>query len=136
MGLFDRFKKKKEAPLSGESLKWNKMFSLWSEGDLPSPYSELVGYYGEIPSGGHPCYFDNTAGTYDLEKTVEILVENLPEKLSENLKEAYAFYVRSLSEDDEAACEELYKKMYECDIVYDKNQGLLEAALQEYANTL
>lgn len=136
MGFFDKIKKKKEATLSEDAIRWNKMFELWSNGDLPSPYSELVGYYGEIAGEGHPCYFDNTAGTYDLEKTVEILAENLPEKLSENLKEAYAFYVRSLSEDDEAACEELYKKMYECDIVYDKNQGLLEAVLQEYANTL
>lgn len=136
MGFFDKFKKKKEATLSEDAIRWNKMFELWSNGDLPSPYSELVGYYGEVSGEGHYCYFDNTAGTYDLEKTVEILAENLPEKLSGNLKEAYALYVRSLSEDDEEASDRLHSEMYECDVVYDKHQGLLEVMLQEYANTL
>ncbi len=136
MGFFDRFKKKKEVPLTEEALKWNKMLNLWSNGELPSPYSELVGYYGEVIGEGHPCYFDNTAGTYDLKKTIEILIENLPEKLSENLKEAYELYTRSLAEEDDAVCEKLYEKMYRCDVVYEENQSLLEKVLQEYADTL
>ena len=136
MGFFDKLKKKKEVPLSEDAIKWNKMFELWSDGELLSPYSELVGYYGEVAGEGHYCYFDNTAGTYDLEKTVEILVGNLPEKLSKNLKEAYGLYVYSLSEEDDSACEKLCEKIYECDVEYEKNQGLLEAVLQEYANTL
>ena len=47
MGLFDIFKKKK-VEFTEEQLKWNKMWELWTEGKVKSPYFELMTYQSEI----------------------------------------------------------------------------------------
>ncbi len=49
MGLFDIFKKKK-VELTEEQQKWNKMWELWTEENVESPYSELMTYQRNIIS--------------------------------------------------------------------------------------
>lgn len=136
MGLFDVFKKKKPVELSPEAMKWNRMFDMWSDGKLDSPYNELVGYYGEVLNGGHYFYFSNTECNDDLEKVVSILTGNLPEILRENLVKAYGFYKQIEKEPNEENAERLCKELYAYDIFYEENEKLLEAMLQEYANSL
>ena len=43
MCIFKLFKKRKYV-LSKEDQKWNKMWSLWTEGQVKSPYAELMTY--------------------------------------------------------------------------------------------
>lgn len=136
MGIFDRFKKKKPEQLSTEALNWNRLFELWSEGKLASPYNELVGYYSEISGDGHGFYFMNMEGNEDSENTVNILTANLPEILKNNLEKAYELYRHMENETDEAKAEQLSKELYQCDVFYAENEKLLEATLQEYANSL
>lgn len=59
MGLFNIFKKTKQQ-------KWNKMWELWSEGKIASPYAELMTYQSEVNNGGHNQYFTNVENTSDL----------------------------------------------------------------------
>ena len=54
MALFDLFKKNPR--LTQEQLKWNKMWELWVEGKVESPYAELMTYQSEINNGGHGQY--------------------------------------------------------------------------------
>ncbi len=65
MSLFDFFKKKK-VELTEEQLKWNKMWELWTEEKVASPYAELMTYQSEINNGGHDQYFSNVENTGDL----------------------------------------------------------------------
>ena len=69
MGLFDFFKKKK-VELTEEQLKWNKMWELWAEEKVASPYSELMTYQSEINNGGHSQYFTNIKNVSDIQKEV------------------------------------------------------------------
>ena len=50
--MFGLFKKKK-VKLTEKELKWNKLWELWAEGHIDSPYSELMTYQSEINNGGH-----------------------------------------------------------------------------------
>ncbi len=127
------FKKifKKKHKLTEANLKWNKMCDMYGEGTLPSPYYEMFDYDSGIQGEGHYCYFDNCGD--DLNKIIDVLMNNLPSVLKENLKKAYDCYNRleneSALEDDENAIEK-------CNSVYYSNEELIKNILQEYANTL
>ena len=132
MGLFDIFKKKK-VKLTEEQLKWNKMWELWTEEKVKSPYFELMTYQGEINNGGHSQYFCNVENASDLKKEMTVLEEILTPILSENLQKAYkAHLILEEKEDDEKA-EEI---LDQCDNVFYENEEQINRILQEYANTL
>ena len=76
MGLFDIFKKKK-VELTEEQLKWNKMWELWTEEKVESPYAELMTYQSEINNGGHCQYFSNVENVSDLPKEIFELDEQV-----------------------------------------------------------
>lgn len=63
MGFFNIFKKKnkkeKTVVLSQEDLQWNKMWDMWVEFEIESPYFKLMEYLNGINNGGHYCHFDN-----------------------------------------------------------------------------
>jgi len=106
--FFNLFKKKKEEelPLTEEDKKWNKMWDLWSDGEIESPYNELMTYQSEVNNGGHDQYFLNTSDNSDIEKELNALYEILPEEAKENLKKAYKAYLKlEENEDDEEAQE-------------------------------
>lgn len=99
-------KKKKELPLTEEDKKWNKMWDLWSDDEIESPYNELMTYQSEVNNGGHDQYFLNTSDNSDIEKELNALYEILPEEAKENLKKAYKAYLKlEENEDDEEAQE-------------------------------
>jgi len=132
MGLFDIFKKKK-VELTEEQLRWNKMWDLWVEGKVDSPFSELMEYQSQVNNGGHDQYFTNVENTGDLQKEMSALEQILSEKLNSNLKRAYkAYLVLEEKEGDEKAEETLEQ----CDDVFYENEEEINQALKEYASNL
>ena len=132
MGLFDIFKKKK-IELTEEQLRWNKMWDLWVEGKVDSPFAELMEYQSQVNNGGHDQYFTNVENTGDLQKEMSALEQILSEKLNSNLKRAYkAYLVLEEKEGDEKAEETLEQ----CDDVFYENEEQINHALEEYASKL
>ena len=129
MGLFDIFKKKK-AELTEEQLKWNKMWELWTEEKVDSPYAELMTYQSEINNGGHDQYFTNVENTSDLNKEISALEQILSAELKNNLNKAYkAYLILEKKEEDEEAEETLEQ----CDDIFYENEEEINRLLEEYA---
>ena len=129
MGLFDIFKKKK-VELTEEQLKWNKMWKLWTEKKVDSPYAELMTYQSEINNGGHDQYFTNVENISDLNKEISALEQILSAELKNNLNKAYkAYLILEKKEEDEEAEETLEQ----CDDVFYENEEEINRLLEEYA---
>ena len=127
MSLFNLFKKKQ--PI--EELKWNKMWDLWAEEKIASPYAELMTYESEINNGGHMQFFDNVSNTSDLPQTISVLFTVLTGVLKQNLEKAYNAYLEF--EDDEDTLDEI---LDECDNVFYDNENDVEIILKECAKTI
>ena len=54
--------------LNKEQLQWNKMWDLWVEGEVDSPYAELMEYQSQVNNGGHDQYFINVDNNGNLKK--------------------------------------------------------------------
>ena len=129
MGLFGRSRKTKNK-LSEEHLKWNKMWELWVEGKVDSPYAEMMTYQSEINNGGHDQYFVNVENTGDLQKEMSALEKILSPKLNNNLQKAYeAYLVLEEKEEDEKA----EGVLEQCDDVFYENEEEINRLLEEYA---
>jgi tetratricopeptide (TPR) repeat protein len=129
MGLFDIFKKKK-VELTEEQLKWNKMWELWTEEKVDSPYAELMTYQSEINNGGHDQYFTNVENISDLNKEISALEQILSAELKNNLNKAYkAYLILEKKEEDEEAEETLEQ----CDDIFYENEEEINRLLEEYA---
>ena len=132
MGLFNIFKKKK-VELTEEQQKWNKMWELWTEEKVETPYAELMTYQSEINNGGHSQYFTNVENIGDLQKEMSALEQILSKKLGTNLKKAYkAYLILEENEDDEKSEETLEQ----CDDVFYENEEEINYALEEYASKI
>lgn len=131
-GFFkDRKKSKKE--LTEKEVRWNKMWDLWVQGEIPSPYNELMSYQSEVNNGGHDQYFLNTGKICDITKELSALSQILPHKLTENLNEAYrAYLVLEKDEDDEKA----EAVLENCDEVFFKNEQEITDILEKYCETM
>ena len=130
MGFFDLFKAK-NTDLTEEQRKWNKMWDMWVEGQVDSPYAELMTYQSEINNGGHDQYFTNVENTGDLQKEIMVLRNVLSPKLNENLKKAYEAYVILEEKDEDEQAEEA---LSQCDDVFYENEDEVNCILEEYAD--
>lgn len=131
MSFWDLFRKKK-VQLTEEQLKWNKMWELWVDGAVHSPYGELMTYQSEVNNGGHAQYFDNVQNVGDLEKEMSALQQILSEKLRSNLLEAYrAHLVLEEKEDEQAEA-----ILEQCDDVFYENESEINRALEGYASEI
>ena len=130
MGLFDLFKTK-NTDLTEEQRKWNKMWDMWVEGQVDSPYAELMTYQSEINNGGHDQYFTNVENTGDLQKEIMVLRNVLSPKHNENLKKAYEAYVILEEKDEDEQAEEA---LSQCDDVFYENEDEVNCILEEYAD--
>ena len=128
MGLFDFFKNKK-TELTEEQLKWNKMWEMWANEQVDSPYAELMTYQSEINNGGHSQYFTNVSNTNDLKKEMLSLETILPSQLRETLKKAYEAYLVLEGNDDEKS-EQIIEQ---CDDRFYENEEEINRILKEYA---
>lgn len=129
MGLPDLFRKKKVG-LTEDQLKWDKMWELWTEGQVASPYAELMTYQSEINNGGHDQYFHNVGNTGDLQKEMSALKSVLSATLQSNLQTAYEAYLAlEDNEEDENAAETLGR----CDDIFYEYEEDINRALESYA---
>ncbi len=127
------FFKKKKVELTEDQLKWNKMWDLWTDGEVESPYAELMTYQSEINNGGHSQYFCNIENNDDLSKEMSALENILSDNLIDNLHKAYkAYLILEENEDDEKA-EEI---MEQCDDTFYENEKEINNKLQEYADKI
>ena len=129
MGLLG-FLKKKKVMLTEEQCKWNKMWDLWSEEKVDSPYGQLMTYQSEINNGGHDQYFTNVENTSDLQKEISVLETILPVKHRSNFQTAHKAYM-ALEEDERAA-----ETLEQCDNVFWENEDELNRILESYAATI
>ena len=143
MGLFNLFKKKKDASteekpeknaiLTEDNLKWDKMWDLWVDGAAASPYAELMTYQGEINNGGHDQYFTNVENTGDLRKEMAALEQILSSKLKNNLAKAHKAYLVLEEKEDDTDAKEILER---CDAVFYQNEQEINEILKEYASTI
>ena len=137
MGLFDIFKKKSapaksaETTLPPETLKWNKMWDMWADGQIESPYQDLMTYQSEVNNGGHSQFFFNVENTGDVNAVVKENMSILPEVHKRNLEEAYSAYKKYNDVDDDKMDEILDN----CDDVFYENEELINKVLEKYAET-
>lgn len=136
--LFDIFRRKKKNALDDTSLteenkQWNKMWDLWANGEIQSPYNELMTYQSEVNNGGHGQYFVNTENTSDLLKEMSGLNSILSDTLKENLKIAYEAHL--LLEQDETN-EEAEAVLEKCDDVFFQNEKDINAILESFCKQI
>lgn len=136
--LFDIFRRKKKNALDDNSLteenkQWNKMWDLWANGEIQSPYNELMTYQSEINNGGHGQYFVSTENTSDLLKEMSGLNSILSDTLKENLKTAYEAHL--LLEQDETN-EEAEAVLEKCDDVFFQNEKDINAILESFCKQI
>lgn len=132
--LFNLFKRKnKNSALTEAETQWNKMWDLWADGKIPSPYNELMTYQSEVNNGGHSQYFVNTENNGDLNAEMSALAEFLPAELMENLKTAYNAHL--LLEADENN-EEAETAMEKCDDVFFEREEEINSILESFCKTL
>lgn len=132
MGLFYLLKKKK-VELTEEQLKWNKMWELWTQEEVDSPYSELMTYQSEINNGGHGQYFCNVENTGDLKKEMSALSSVLSDKLVDNLNRAYKAHLILVKNEDDEKAEEMIEQ---CDALFFENEEEINGKLEAYAETI
>lgn len=136
--LFDIFRRKKKNALDDNSLteenkQWNKMWDLWANGEIQSPYDVLMTYQSEVNNGGHGQYFVNTENTSDLLKEMSGLNSILSDTLKENLKTAYEAHL--LLEQDETN-EEAEAVLEKCDDVFFQNEKDINAILESFCKQI
>ena len=130
MGILDIFKKKEEIP--EEVQKWNKMWDLWTEEQIESPYKELMTYQSEINNGGHSQYFCNIESIINIEDELKKIKSILPQNLIDNLNKAYK--ANQILENEEN--EEAETIIEECDNTFYENENLINDLLNERASKI
>ena len=129
MGIFDLFKRKRP-PTTDEKL--NKMWELWTDGNLKTPCAKLMTYESEVNNGGHGQYFFNIANGGDLAEEVAGVLSMLPEPLRENLNRGYTAFAAQEKIDDDAN-EALFE---ECDDVFYEHEQIIIDMIYEFAKEL
>ena len=132
MGIFDIFKKKK-FELTEEQLKWNKMWDLWVEKKVDSPFAELMEYQSQVNNGGHDQYFINVENKADIKNEMCALEQILSAKLKDNLNKAYKAYLILEEKEEDEKAEEILEQ---CDDVFYENEQEINHLLQEYASKI
>ena len=130
MALFGWFRKEEELPVADR--KWNKMWDLWVEGKIPSPYDELMRYQSEVYNGGHSQYFWNTDQSYDLKAEVEALLTILPPVLAEYVHRFYVAFTAAgndLNHETKILSEACENEFYE-------HEKEINKLLEDYAATI
>lgn len=136
--FFDIFRRKKNKDaeavvLSETDEKWNRMWDLWAEGEIESPYNELMTYQSEVNNGGHHQYFLNTENNGDVSKDIEVLYSILPDILTDNIKLAFKAYTQLEQDENIEANEEAIKK---CDDVFFENEEMINGILESFCKEI
>ena len=132
--------KRKVVKLTEEERKWNKVWDMWADGTLESPYNELLEYSSQVNGGGHLCFFDNVSGEdiSKLDKVISVLLDTLPTVFVSKLKRAYDSYCKDSvdKEGDKIASEKTVKYTDELDNIFYDNEELVNGMIREYSNSI
>ena len=91
-----------ERSLTDEERKWRKMWSMWLDEKIKTPYAELMTYYDAVDNGGHFQYFENIRVKKHIKKNISTLSKIMSVELIENLKNAYNTFLVSEQIDEES----------------------------------
>lgn len=136
--FLDLFRRKKNKDITVEALsekdkKWNRMWDLWAEGEIESPYNELMTYQSEVNNGGHHQYFLNTENNGDICKDIEELQGILPDVLKDNIQIAFKAYTELEQDKNVNTNEEIIE---ECDDVFFENEEMINGILEGFCKEL
>ncbi len=131
--MFNFLKKKKKIELTEEQLKWNKMWDLWTEEKVESPYQELMTYQSEINNGGHSQYFTNMENVSDVAKEMSALEQILSSKMKDNLHTAYKCHLVLDENPDDEKAEEAIEQ---CDNFFYENEEEIMGILEGLASKI
>lgn len=111
--------------------KLSKMWDLWVEGNIPSPYADLMTYKSEVNNGGHAQFFHNVSKTGHLRAVMRALDKLLPFDTKPALVEAYhAWQVNG------AEAEENENFFIAADEWFEKKEKIIDKILENYSITL
>ena len=132
--FFDLFRRKKNKDIDDIVLfetdeKRNRMWDLWAEGEIESPYNELMTYQSEVNNGGHHQYFLNTENNGDVRKDIDALCTILSSVLTENIQTAFKSYVELEQDKNIEANEEILEQ---CDDVFYENEEMINGILERF----
>lgn len=119
--------------LSDKQNELDKVWNMWEEGKVASPYAELMTYQCEVNNGGHGQFFLNVGNSDDLQGKMAALNTVLPEKLRSNLQDAYEAYLRL---DENENDENSEQTLEHCDAVFYESQDEINNLLLEYAASI
>ena len=130
--FFDLFRRKKNKDIDDIVLfetdeKRNRMWDLQAEGEIESPYNELMTYQSEVNNGGHHQYFLNTENNGDVRKDIEASCTILPGVLTDNIQVAFKAYIELEQDKNIEANEEILEQ---CDDVFYENQEMINGILE------
>ena len=132
--FFDLFRRKKNKDIDDIVLfetdeKRNRMWDLWAEGEIESPYNELMTYQSEVNNGGHHQYFLNTENKGDVRKDIDALCTILSSVLTENIQTAFKSYVELEQDKNIETNEEILEQ---CDDVFYENEEMINGILERF----
>ncbi|MBQ3020609.1 MAG: DUF4375 domain-containing protein [Bacilli bacterium] len=132
------FKKRKEEKLKQEKEieKWNKMWELYGDGKIESPYKELMYYQEEIFNGGHAQYFFNLQNKNTIRRHLNQLKIILPKYFYVNLENAYNICILQDESDDTNDIEKLEELLMKSDGFFYDNEEVIENILKDYSMTI
>ena len=134
--FFEIFRRKKSKTIEKDIIseadeKWNRMWDLWVDGEIESPYNVLMTYQSEVNNGGHHQYFLNTENNGDVRKDIDALCTILPGVLTENIQSAFKAYIELEQDKNIEANEEILEK---CDDLFYENEEMINSILESFCN--
>lgn len=139
MGFFDIFRRKRtpkneaESSIPLETRKWNKMWEMWRDDRIPSPYRELMTYQTDMEKGGYNYYFAQRAAERRVAPSVEAVLSLLGDTDSAaSMSDAYAAYEKYAGIDED----ELKRILDECDYIYFDSKEEITEILKGYADSI
>jgi hypothetical protein len=111
--------------------KFDKMWDLWAEGKIPSPYADLMTYQSEVNNGGHDQFFLNVESTGHLRAVMAELRKILPLDIRMPLVEAYN--ARKVNGKDAEETQTFYEH---ADDVFFKKEELINKVLEKYSKKI
>lgn len=125
--------------LTKEQLQWNKVWDKWSNGELETPYKEILDYSSGINGGGHLCFFDNvvSSGNFEvLNETIKTLVAVLPEAFIKPLLKVYNSYVKDNAKEEDYVSSKTDRLANKADDVFYNNEESINELIRDYSKTI
>ncbi len=119
--------------MTENQLKWNKMWDLWANGEIESPYNELMTYQSEVNNGGHSQYFTLITDNYNVESEIEKICGILPDFLKENVQKAYHTHLILERDESDEDADSVIRK---CDEIFFENEQLITDILEAFSEKL